>query len=155
MSVSNNLTLQIGEALTAKVTTCSWEVPPSVIHDWVVRAEPVLRLFKTPEQRTFHMEEIMHYITLSDVISGKVYMGYDTDHVNHLFASDGKYGCKENLSECLQTPEQTFGEKVTSEPCKKCQSDNTITLAIQRKSADEPVSYYTQCLNCNCRWRKS
>lgn len=95
-------------------------------------------------------DELLHYVTAEDIRNLRVISNRDYLYLKQLFVESQD----KNMSK-LQTPEETFGEKVSSEPCRKCGSVETITMAIQVRSADEPTSYYSQCESCSHRWRAS
>lgn len=38
--------------------------------------------------------------------------------------------------------------------CKKCGSRSTSYYEVQTRSADEPMTQFITCLNCNCRWKQ-
>jgi len=37
--------------------------------------------------------------------------------------------------------------------CKKCKSKKTTYFSLQTRSADEPMTNFITCLNCNNRWK--
>jgi transcription elongation factor S-II len=39
--------------------------------------------------------------------------------------------------------------------CKKCKSKKTTYYQLQTRSADEPMTTYVECLDCNNRWKFS
>jgi DNA-directed RNA polymerase subunit M/transcription elongation factor TFIIS len=38
--------------------------------------------------------------------------------------------------------------------CRKCGSRSTSYYEVQTRSADEPMTQFITCLNCNCRWKQ-
>ena len=38
--------------------------------------------------------------------------------------------------------------------CKKCGSRSTSYYEVQTRSADEPMTQFITCLNCNKRWKQ-
>lgn len=38
--------------------------------------------------------------------------------------------------------------------CRKCKSMNTTFITLQTKSADEPMTIYITCKNCDNRWKE-
>jgi transcription elongation factor S-II len=38
--------------------------------------------------------------------------------------------------------------------CRKCKSRETSYYEVQTRSADEPMTQFITCLNCNNRWRQ-
>jgi DNA-directed RNA polymerase subunit M/transcription elongation factor TFIIS len=43
-------------------------------------------------------------------------------------------------------------EVSAGEKCKKCGSENTISISAQTRSADEAQTIKIQCLDCKFRW---
>ena len=39
--------------------------------------------------------------------------------------------------------------------CERCKGKNTSYYQLQTRSADEPMTTYIQCLNCNFTWSDS
>jgi transcription elongation factor S-II len=37
--------------------------------------------------------------------------------------------------------------------CSKCKSKNTTYTQVQTRSADEPMTTFANCLDCNNRWK--
>ena len=38
--------------------------------------------------------------------------------------------------------------------CRRCGSRSTSYYEVQTRSADEPMTQFITCLNCNCRWKQ-
>lgn len=52
----------------------------------------------------------------------------------------------------LATPEETYGTQIKGAKCVHCQSQNTGSSAIQKRSSDEPTSYQHHCRDCSKTW---
>lgn len=122
---------------------------------WCSKACSVLNLYKQLSVAEFQLKEVLHYVTVEDIINLNVRVKSDEENIKKLFIEKTMPESTNKCSNNLQSPEQTFGEEIKSDPCPKCKSTKTITMAMQRRSADEPVSYYSQCFVCSMRWRTS
>ena len=98
----------------------------------------------------FKIAEIVHYTSLDDVYAGQIKIDPDQSHLNTLFQTH--YAAPKRT---LASPDTTLATTVTSERCGQCRSTQTLTMAQQTRSVDEPMSFYTHCLNCRHRWRSS
>lgn len=117
------------------------------IRAWALKAVQKISLVRAT--KTLQMDELFHYLTAYDIQNNIVNLKYDFDQVKKLY-QDKKINIKHNL---LQDTKTTFGEHVSSVRCRKCKSDNTVTKPYQSRAADEPTSYYSQCVSCEYIWR--
>lgn len=100
----------------------------------------------------FQLQEIMHYLTLENIEKMEIPVNPELAYVGKMYMETE---FKDDI-EChgrLQTPEETFGEDIETPPCRKCKDTNIAIIPIQKRSADEPTSYYYQCRKCNHRWK--
>jgi DNA-directed RNA polymerase subunit M/transcription elongation factor TFIIS len=116
---------------------------------WISKLLGILAQASDLDGAIFQLDEVIHYFKPSDFESNSIELGRDKDMLKHLYDSHS-----ETKSTKIQAPEQTFGEATESEPCRKCRSKRTITILVQSRSLDEPTSEYSQCFQCNHRWRK-
>ena len=151
-SVHTNIKPIVKQRLSKKIQLLNWsQVDSTHFEEWCKKTTSVLCLYRKLPVIMFQMDELFRYLLLSDVLENNVRIHRDEEHIHNLFISSSNN--KTNLN--LQSPEETFEEKVESDPCPKCRLTETLTIPIQRRSADEPISYYSQCLNCKHRWRTS
>jgi DNA-directed RNA polymerase subunit M/transcription elongation factor TFIIS len=119
------------------------------IKKWCSKTASLLGLYSNLSLAKFELEEILHYFKSSDINTLTIGTERDAELVLSMFT--------ENIpeQECfhLQKPEETFQEIVESDACTKCKSTDTMTLARQTRSADEPTSYYSECYTCKHKWR--
>ncbi len=98
----------------------------------------------------FQLDEIMHYTTVEDIQAGTVVLNGEERQLEKLF---NEFHNRERVR--LQEPDTTLGTSIHVDKCVRCQSSNTLSMARQTRSVDEPMSIYVQCLTCGHRWRLS
>jgi DNA-directed RNA polymerase subunit M/transcription elongation factor TFIIS len=96
----------------------------------------------------FQLEEICHYLSEEDVNNKVVPLQNE-----HKFTALLYKEMDTTTAFTLQTPDETFGEHVDGTVCVNCKKTNVISMAIQKRSPDEPTSYFHQCPDCNARWK--
>lgn len=103
-------------------------------------------------KKKFAIEEMVHYLKVGENALGKAFRK-DYDVVCDLYKQQTLTKKKNSIG--IQDPEVTLGNVCSKlvNLCRKCKSKNTLTMAIQTRSADEPTSYYSQCYSCNHKWR--
>jgi DNA-directed RNA polymerase subunit M/transcription elongation factor TFIIS len=116
---------------------------------WCTKAVSQLELCPNLKVAKFQWDVIFHYFQPSDIENLIVSTQRDIDLVKKMFIES----CDLPENYTLQEPEETFQEVVVSDTCIKCKSTDTITFARQTRSADEPTSYYSECLTCKHKWR--
>jgi DNA-directed RNA polymerase subunit M/transcription elongation factor TFIIS len=94
-----------------------------------------------------HMQEICEYVTDEQIRACIVPLQAEYDYLVR------EYDFIQTTHQPLQSPEATFGEKMVTRPCPKCQSKDTSFFAIQQRSSDEPTSYVFQCGRCSHSWK--
>lgn len=115
----------------------------SLDNSFVSKLNSYLSLYNDEDLADFQRQEILHYCT-------------DTSKIPHNPELDyviSEYKKLSNVTINLQTPTQTFGEELKTQPCIKCKSTNVASQAIQTRSADEPTSYFHECRQCLHRWK--
>lgn len=127
------------------------------------------RLSRTEMQISTHnhtlqclIDEMLHYVTLEDIRSGVVRLHQDQERLRTMYSEyfhhgnpDGNRPPQTGVHPCIRVPEETFDRKIDSKKCPRCLSTDTITIQMQKRSIDEPGSYFSQCVQCNHRWRVS
>jgi DNA-directed RNA polymerase subunit M/transcription elongation factor TFIIS len=104
--------------------------------------------FNSSDIRDLKFDELFEYLTPDDVWNKRVSFNSELDHVKEMYRLQRTNEINMNKN-FLQTPQQTFGDELKSQICLHCQSHNTITMALQKRSSDEPTSYYIICKTCN------
>ena len=135
--------------LEQKIRESGWKIEKKEIDQWCKKASSLLNLYVNEDESIFQQNEIFHYLTERDVISGTVDDKRDEKQVKELFYQTNESKVGEARKEELQSPDKTFGEVIKSVPCLKCGSD-TRNIAIQKRSADEPMRYELHCTNSKC-----
>ena len=116
---------------------------------WCTKVVSQLDLCPNLKVAKFQWDVILHYFQTSDIENLMVSTKRDIELVKKMFIES----CDFPQKYTLQEPAETFQEIVVSDKCITCKSTDTITFARQTRSADEPTSYYSECLTCKHKWR--
>jgi DNA-directed RNA polymerase subunit M/transcription elongation factor TFIIS len=109
--------------------------------------------------RHFYVQDIVHYLKPEEVAQGVIPPARDQAVFEELARQRGAgVLCapqRQQQQQVLVEPQAMYNTEAGGDACAnpKCQSTNTLLVPIQTRSADEPTSYYFQCVECNHRWR--
>lgn len=152
MSKINNFILSMtGSDLLSvvrqKVQDERWtELQDDQIEQWTAKLE---RYLSHSTSANFQLAEILHYLKPIQIVSMTIPNQSEEEYLISLY--------KEHAStrQPLKTPQETFGEKIAIPACPKCKAQETSFFAIQKRSADEPTSYFYQCgiSSCGFFWK--
>ena len=135
-------------ALRQRIADSKWEVPEETIRGWLDRMEKHMAHFSSPGAVQFQVDEIVHYLRLEQLLRNEIPNQIKYDHVVDMYMTAGG---KAVTKHPIQPPEVTYGEVLHSAKCPKCHGTNTTSMAVQKRSPDEPTSYVHECLATACK----
>jgi len=138
--------------LDKKIKAEGWTVSSSLVKRWLKKVNLHMNHYRSISVVRFQLTEVVHYLLLEDLKTTHIPTHSEQRCVVTRYkAMETEPERAEHL--LLQNTEQTYGEKIDSEPCRKCGDTNVATIPIQKRSPDEPTSYYYQCRECNHTWK--
>jgi DNA-directed RNA polymerase subunit M/transcription elongation factor TFIIS len=137
--------------LSEKARLHQWELPEAAAQAWLAELSKRVAHYQNFALLTFHLSEIIHYATYDQVVQGIVPIRPEYSYLMDLYRSTALKKHEMSATPWLQSPDETFGEKISSYKCRKCKVGECTMQALQTRSADEPTSYYYQCKNPDCK----
>lgn len=118
---------------------------------WIEKCQRYCKSIKNADLARNREALIYHYVTEGDVKANKIHRYPEERYIATL-----KIEAPPNVYP-LQTPEVTFGGVIggNAPECSQCKSRGDsnvrdwITQMVQKRSNDEPTSYFHQCRKCN------
>ena len=101
---------------------------------------------KDPKNRRLRASLLNHSIAPSQLV----------EMSNEELANDELRKEREKVQEKLTRDAMPFNKQAASTnmfKCRKCQQRKCTYYQMQTRSADEPLTTFVQCVNCNNRWR--
>lgn len=109
---------------------------------------------RRPGGSKYMVEELVHYVTIEELKSGKVATSPDQKCVEEAFSQLTAIELtEEEVNDLLQSPDVTFGETLEKRPCRKCKKTNTLMFHLQARSVDEPTQTFFICLDTGCKFK--
>ncbi len=133
--------------LLKKISDEKWVVSHAVIQHWLDTLNQRMQQYRSPAVAAFQIEEAIHYLTLAELQACIVPIKPEYRVVKALYAEREATRVPEKRG--LQDPAITFGENIKARLCPKCRTE-CRQQAIQKRSSDEPTSYYFQCKSHKC-----
>jgi DNA-directed RNA polymerase subunit M/transcription elongation factor TFIIS len=133
------------QKIQAKIYANKWCVNDKDVKIWCSLVHNILSIYPV-ESYLFQLEEIIHYAVDKDIHNGIIGANRDNEHTKKMYIENFTE-FEENASK-LASPEDTFGEDMGGAICFHCKSKNTLVVAEQRRSCDEPTDYFTHCIDC-------
>lgn len=148
----------VHDMMLQKISRHQWHVHKTTVQKWLDKAHERMSHYRDLGVLMFQLDETIHYLTLQQLEAGIVPHKAEHAYVIELFkqqSAEEILSSAKDFDKKLQTPEVTFGEKVSGIICKKCKRSEVTMQARQTRSADEPTSYFYQCKDskCNHRWK--
>jgi len=122
--------------------------------DWTTKLLEYLQHSGSASMVKFDAEEQIHYLDRNDVNQLKIPFEPEQRYMNRLYTQIFTEQRKEQVTR-LQPPNITFGEDYKSKFCKRCKKGECTMQKLQKRSADEPTSFYYQCKQCKYGWKDS
>lgn len=145
------------EALSARllndrITANAWVVPLATRTQWLNNLQRRIAQHRTPDVALFQIQEIVHYLTLDQLLNGTIPVKAEYEVVKKLYheLESRKDPRVLELERGLQDPSCTFGENIKAILCKACGGECRMQ-ARQKRAADEPTSYMIECKSCGKR----
>ena len=122
---------------------------------WCKNLRHSLRLYPTFETVKWQIEEIFEYLTEEHLAQGCVALHGEKNYVYSLLRQQlrEKQPPLHRLHALLQEPAVTFGVSLDAMTCPRCGNKNVTSMAIQKRSSDEPTNYFFECPARDCNWR--
>ena len=147
------------ELLARKIQAEKWPRHSEVEEKWSTKVVEKLSLYRDVCMAILQLDELIHYITAEEMQKGIVPNKSEHEHVKKLYKQrelERQSKPKPNPKK-LQSPDTTYGEVLQTRICKKCRKSETTFQARQKRSADEPTTYFFQCkdtINCKFSWHE-
>lgn len=150
----------IQNLLNQKIKTAQWiftENQTDICRAWVNKVYEYTLHYPSLSVMQFQLEELLHYLTLQDLLQLKISANSEYQYVAKLYLEKGESVMQISDNQAyLQNPDVTFGEKVPSAICIRCKKSEATMQMRQTRSADEPSDYFFECkdtLNCGYKWK--
>lgn len=123
--------------------------------EWCEKAEEYLSLCTPLDYKKVCMEEMVHYHTWDQIISGFVDPHAEQTLVQKAFMDRPLYETKVERDAPLKSLSELGLEGVNGQRCPACGSQKTYTFTKQHRSSDEPSTDFTFCHDCGKQSKKN
>ena len=146
--MSSDIHTYLLSRVRANVIEHGWNIEVDQCSLWANVVARYLSGLVTKESRIFAADEYVYYSTPDQLRSATFTPNPDREYIHRVFQLEA---ASTTSVDSLPSPSILYNTdtKTRTRPCMSCGSHSTFTMPIQRRSLDEPVSYYTQCLSCS------